>query len=830
MDMKVKPAPLKCLLVDDHPDDRTLVTRALKLDFPEMEIEVATDLAGFMQRIAMGDLGLVITDYQLRWSDGLSILRMVKAALPECPVIMFTGAGNEEIAVEAMQTGLDDYVLKAPRHYALLSTRVHSIFARTEQRQLLDAAEKALRASESRLGAIIDSEPECVKIIGPDQRLRFMNASGLAILEADSAAQVLGKDLTDLLVPEYRQAFRDLTRRVLAGGKESLEFEIISLKGHRRWLETHAVPLEDENSISLLSITRDITEHKLAENGRAQLAAIIDSAIDFIGILDPAGQMSFINQAGRKILGIGINEDISNTNITDYLSANSAERLTDTGIPAAYRDGVWSGECTLLNRDAEETPVSIVIVAHKHPDGRLDCFSSIMRDISERKRQEAQLLHLATHDSLTGLPNRALSTDRLKVAMLEAGRHKHLVAAMYLNLDRFKIINNTLGHETGNALLQAVAERLQENVRADETVARTGGDEFALIFTELAHLDHVNDCTQKVLSSFKAPFRIREQELFLTVSIGIAVYPHDDLTPAGLLSNAAIALSRSKDRGGNTYQYYTARMNAKAVQHLILDNALHYALDRGELLLHYQPQVNLVTGQLSGIEALLRWNHPELGMISPAEFIPVAEKTGLIVPIGEWVLRTACAQNQAWQTAGLPFLPIAINLSGCQFAQQDLVQTITRILAQTGMPPGSLELEITEGTLIHDIQASIAMLHELNALGITLSIDDFGTGYSSLSYLKRFPIDNIKIDQSFVRDIHSDPDDAAIVSAIIAMARSLGMGTIAEGVETSEQLAFLRSRQCDSMQGYFFSRPVAADAMTKLLNERRCLDSMEISH
>jgi len=826
MDMrKSLPVPLTCLLVDDNPDDRALATRALQLEFPGMQVEFVTDMAGFMRRIEAGNLDLVITDYHLRWTDGLNILRLVKAALPECPVVMFTGTGSEEVAVEAMQAGLDDYVLKAPRHYALLPTRIRSILDRAEQRRLLHKAENALRESESRLRAIIDTEPECVKIIGQDHRLQFMNASGLAMIEADFGEQVLGKKMVNMLLPEYRQAFKNLTSNVLAGNKGSLEFEIIGLKGHRRWLETHAVPLvsEIDGSTSLLSITRDITERKLAESGRAQLAAIINSAIDFIGVCNQDGTVSFVNQAGRNMLGIAMDEDLSTTHMQAYLPVWAEERVIGHGIPTAIREGMWRGESALLCRNGQEIPVSAVIVAHKLPDGSVDFFSTIMRDISERKLHEAQLLHLATHDSLTGLPNRALYTDRLEMAILEAQRRGRLVAAMYLNLDRFKTINDTLGHEIGNALLQAVAERLEKRIRDDDTLARPGGDEFALVFTDIEQLDDVSELTQKVLHSFKAPFHIKEHELFLTASIGIAVYPHDDLTSGGLLKNAAIALNRSKDMGGDAYQFYTAEMNAKALQHLILDNALHHALERGELQLYYQPQLNLVTGQVCGMEALLRWQHPELGMISPAEFIPLAEKTGLIVPIGEWVLRTACAQNKAWQTAGLPALPVAVNLSGRQFAQHNLAQTVTRILEQTGLAPDLLELEITESTLIQDIQTSINMLHELNALGIAISIDDFGTGYSSLSYLKRFPINAIKIDQSFVRDIHTDPNDAAIVSAIIAMARSLGMKTIAEGVETNEQLLFLQSRQCDLMQGYYFSRPVPAEVITQMLNESWCL-------
>ncbi|MES1997823.1 MAG: GGDEF domain-containing phosphodiesterase, partial [Pseudomonadota bacterium] len=328
-----------------------------------------------------------------------------------------------------------------------------------------------------------------------------------------------------------------------------------------------------------------------------------------------------------------------------------------------------------------------------------------------------------------------------------------------------------------------------------------------------------SELTRTILGCFEAAFHIEQHELFLTTSIGIAVYPLDDHSAIGLLKNAAIALNRSKDLGGDTFQFYTASMNAQSLQHLMLSNALHHALRRDELQLHYQPQINLKSGEICGMEALLRWTHPQLGNIPPAEFIPIAEKTGLIVAIGEWVLRTACQQSIAWQLAGLPALPIAVNLSGRQFSQYNLTQIITHILAQTGLAPHLLELEITESTLIQDIQASIATLRELNNLGIRISIDDFGTGYSSLSYLKSFPINTIKIDQSFVRDIHTDPDNAAIVSAIIAMAKSLGMETIAEGVETSEQLSFLRSRQCDSIQGYYFSRPVTHEVITQMLSE-----------
>lgn len=817
---------LRCLLIDDNPDDRALAIHELRRAFPDLQAEFVIDMDGFLRRIKAGGLDLIITDFHLNWSDGLTILQLVKTHLPECPVIMFTGTGSEEIAVEAMQSGLDDYVLKSPQHYALLPARARVIFDRLSHKRLLKVAQRALRESESQLRAIIETEPECVKILGPDGQLVFMNASGLAMIEADSLDQVIGKPIINLIMPEHRRAFLQLTRNVLAGKKGMLEFEILGLKGQHHWLETHAVPWVDptEGTTSLLSITRDITQRKLAENTQARLTAIIESATDFIGMAEKNGALIYINQAGRTMVGVESDLDPSATEISDYLPPWAADIIFAEGLPTATRDGVWSGESALLSGTGQEIPVSVVIVGHKNSEGAIEFYSTIMRDISERQRYESQLTHLATHDSLTGLPNRALYTDRLEVAIIEAERHERLIAAMYLNLDRFKTINDTLGHEVGNTLLKEVAIRLKENLRDDDTLARPGGDEFALVLTDIAHLDDVGRVTQKILNSFKAPFRVGEHEMFVTASIGISVYPIDDRTSAGLLKNAAIALTRSKNLGGNAYQFYTAAMNAEAMQRLALDSALHYALERDEFLLHYQPQVDLASGEICGMEALLRWQHPTLGLISPLEFIPLAEETGLIIPIGEWVLRTACAQNKAWQDAGLRALPMAVNLSGRQFTQHALVQTITQVLQKTGLSPHWLELEITESTLILDIQDSIATLNVLSELGINISIDDFGTGYSSLSYLKRFPITSIKIDQSFVRDIHTDPDDAAIVSAIIAMAHGLNMKTIAEGVETQDQLLFLRSRRCTAMQGYYFSKPLPPEDLVGLLREDRNLN------
>lgn len=445
------------------------------------------------------------------------------------------------------------------------------------------------------------------------------------------------------------------------------------------------------------------------------------------------------------------------------------------------------------------------------------------RDITKRKQAEERLSYLASFDALTDLPNRTLFHDRLGQATARARWRKRWVAVLFLDLDRFKVINDTLGHAVGDRLLKAAAARLIDSIREGDTVARLGGDEFVLILDDLAQPQDTSKVAQKILEALSEPFHLEERELFITASIGIALWPEDGENPETLLKNADTAMYRAKEMGKNNYQLYSPALNAKASERLALENALRHALEREELLLHYQPKIDLPTGKIVGMEALVRWKHPEHGLVSPAEFIPLAEETGLIVPIGEWVLRAACAQNKAWQKVGLPPIRIAVNLSARQFHKQNLSQTIIQVLREVDLDPRYLELELTESLIMKNAEATIAMLSELDAIGVEMTVDDFGTGYSSLSYLKRFPVHTLKIDRSFVRDLSSDPDDAAIVTAIITLAHSLDLKVVAEGVETVEQLEFLRSLKCDEMQGYLFSRPLPPDEVTKLWKEERRL-------
>lgn len=453
----------------------------------------------------------------------------------------------------------------------------------------------------------------------------------------------------------------------------------------------------------------------------------------------------------------------------------------------------------------------------------LQMLAQILSSALDRKQFEQKLNFLAYHDPLTGLPNRLLMQDRLQHACYRAKRAHDSVAVMLVDLDRFKEINDVLGHDTGDQLLHEVAQRMLGCVRTCDTVARSGGDEFVLIFPDIKEEWDIETLAQRILDAFADPFMIDGHEIHSTPSIGISVFPRDGETAELLVKNSDIAMFRAKSQGRNNHQFFTPTMSDVVARRRALEISLRKAIEREEFLLHYQPQVELKTGRIVGIEALVRWQHPEKGMVPPMHFIPLAEETGLIVPIGEWVLEKACLQNKAWQEMGFDPMRVAINLSARQFhasQQQGLLETVTKVLERTQLSPDFLELEITETTAMQDLDATVAILERLHGIGVKLSIDDFGTGHSSLSYLKKFPIQALKIDRSFVKDLTEDADDAAIVRAIIAMARSLKLRVIAEGVETSEQMDFLRDHHCEEIQGYFFSKPVTPEELMGILKRQ----------
>jgi len=559
-----------------------------------------------------------------------------------------------------------------------------------------------------------------------------------------------------------------------------------------------------------------VAEIDESQHDLRQAAVVFSSSLDGIVITDTTRNIVAVNKALTNITGYSEHE-VLGKNPSIFKSNRHDKAFYRAMWKTVGETGQWRGEIWNRRKNGEDFPTLLTIKAVKDHNNCISHHVGIITDISTIKETEYKLSHLAHHDPLTELPNRLLLNSRLERALQHAKREESQVGILFLDLDRFKNINDSMGHTQGDQLLKLVASRLAEGMRAEDTIARLGGDEFVILAEELGDTQGIIKVAKNILNLFKQPFYIHEQEIFIEASIGISIYPKDGKNTDTLLRNADAAMYRAKERGRNNYQFYTKELTAKAYERLTLETDLRRALERDEFELHYQPQFELKGNTLIGAEALIRWNHPEHGLVSPVSFIPVAEETGLIVPIGEWVLHSACMQHQAWLKAGYSPVKIAVNLSARQFNKPGLVETISNILEEAAMDSIYLELELTESIIMNDVESTIKILNELHWMGLEISIDDFGTGYSSLSYLKRFPIDRLKIDQSFVYDITTNPSDAELVTAIITLARSMKLRVLAEGVETEAQAHYLKEQGCDEVQGYYYSRPIPAKELTRFL-------------
>ena len=681
--------------------------------------------------------------------------------------------------------------------------------------------EKILRENNEILGRIFDSTHFCVAYL--DRNFSFIRVNQAYAKACGFPPEHFpGKNHFHLYPHEDNEA---IFRRVVQTGEPfTITAKPFEFPDHPEWGVTYwdwtLHPLKDPNGNveTLLFVLLDVTERKRAEDMLSRLGRILDASSNEIYVFD-AQTLYFIqvNQGAQRNLGYTMEElkTLTPLDLKPEFTRQSFETLL-TPLRRGEQDLV-AFVTTHRRKDSSTYPVEVHL--HLSQSEHPPVFVAIIQDITERKRTEERLRYLAYYDSLTSLPNRQLLNERLSWAMAEADTRDRLVAVMFLDLDRFKTINDTLGHDVGDALLKSVAERLKACVRPGDTISRLGGDEFTIVLANIAHVDDVARVAQKILDQFIPPFRIAGRDLFASPSIGITLYPFDDDNTENLLKNADTAMYHAKSLGRNNFQFYTAELNARAARQLELETGMRTALERGEFVLHYQPLVNMQSGLIVGMEALLRWQHPEYGLIPPMEFIPLAEETGLIVSIGEWVLRTACAQIKVWHATGFPALHVAVNLSSKQLQQKNFAEVVKRTLGETGLEPRYLDLELTESLLMQDMESAVAILKELKDLGALISLDDFGTGYSSLSYLKRFPIDFLKIDRSFVKDIAHDRYGAGIVRAIIVMAHTLGIKVIAEGVESAEQLEFLRAQGCDITQGYFCSKPLATETFTDLLKD-----------
>jgi diguanylate cyclase (GGDEF)-like protein/PAS domain S-box-containing protein len=671
-------------------------------------------------------------------------------------------------------------------------------------------AEESVTAANAQRKAVLDAATR-VSIIATDSHgiVTVFNAGAERMLGYD-AAEMIGR--RSILAVHAETELPTSTEDV---GEH--EWTYVTKSGDRLTAAVSVTALRSEDGAitGFLHVGTDITERKRAEEMLRQQSAAMTASMDGIGILNERLELTYVNSSLARLFGWSAHQELIGRSFCDLYEPQEQVRFVTIIVPLVQQAGRWRGEATGLRRDGITFPQEISLTAIA--DGGMVC---VVRDITERTYAEEQIKHLAYHDALTNLPNRLLFKDRLTVALSHAQREHARLAVLFLDLDRFKVINDSLGHTIGDQLLQAVASRVSACVRDSDTVARLGGDEFTVLLPTIHQSEDAAPVAMKIIEAVRYPFHIEGREFFTTTSIGISLFPEDGVDAETLIKNADTAMYQAKEVGRDNYQLFNAVVNAKALQRIVLEHGLRKALANEELEVHYQPIFDLRNNSITGMEALLRWNHPTLGSIPPTTFIPLAEATGVMIPIGTWALREACRQAKTWHVAGHRSLSLAVNLSVTQLQQTDLAHRVRDILAETGLPPRLLELEITESSAMQSPETSIRMLYELKKLGIRISLDDFGTGHSSLSYLKRFPIDTLKIDQSFVQDITSDPDTAAIVTAIIAMAHSLRLKVIAEGVEFTEQMNFLRRHGCDQMQGFLITPPVSATAFLEFMGNK----------
>jgi len=666
---------------------------------------------------------------------------------------------------------------------------------------------------------ILDSASEGIIGLDKDGRITFANPAAAA-MTGFPVDDLVGRLLHDLLGPSMARAGK--ARRVraalgLARLPPDMDVVLLRRDGSEFPLEFASAPIEEGGAaVGAVMVFRDVTERRRAEEKLRLAATVFETTAEAIIVVDADHHVSAVNPAFTEITGYAAEEAIGR--LPTFLTSGVKDTETADLIWRTVREtGRWEGELWNRRKTGEDYAERLAISAIADHRGDVQHFVVVFSDITQRKQDEERIRYQANYDALTGLPNRALFLDRLSQAVGTAARGDHRVGLMFIDLDGFKLVNDTLGHDIGDGLLKEAGKRLSDCVRSCDTVARLGGDEFTIIMPNVGGIPNSSLVAQRIIDALERPFHFSNQEARVSASIGITIYPDDAVDAQALLKNADAAMYQAKELGKANYQFFTSDLNVEMTERRVIKSGLGKALERGEFTLHYQPKVSLANGRITGVEALLRWRNDDLGMVSPTKFIPVMEETGLIGAVGEWAIESACRQHKQWAENGFPDIRVAVNLSVRQLRQVGLAQTIEKLLSRVGIPPIALELEITESMIMKDTENAVATLRELDEMGIHLAMDDFGTGYSSLSYLKRFPIHTIKIDRSFVADIVTDPDDLQIIRTIITMGHSLRRRIIAEGVETAEQKSVLRRLRCDEIQGFLVSPPVPAADITRML-------------
>ncbi|MBF0147232.1 MAG: EAL domain-containing protein [Magnetococcales bacterium] len=846
------PSIWKILVIDDEPDIHQLTRMVLRgLRFDGLGIEV---ISGFNGREACAimeqtpDVAVLLLDVVMETDQaGLEVVRHIREELKNgfVRIILRTGQAGQAPEPEVIaQYDINDYREKTELTSQKLITAVTSALRAYRDLRLIENLAMNLkreRESLKRAQAMAhlgnwEWELDSGHVTFSDEMLAII---GLSRVAAPTGIAVF----LDRIHSEDRIRVEQVLSNMAAIGERSdLECRIVRPDGSIRTVHLVCESNHGDHAelSRMLCTVHDITNTREVED-RLKIATtvfggameevhehmriatkVLENAIEGVMVTDDKGVIRSVNPAFTRITGYDPVEMIGNPMKilhNRHLDVAFHEQLWKSLMDV----GIWRGEVWNRKKNGEAYPQWETIIVIRDREGKVTNFISIFHDLTEIRASQKELHFKTYHDTLTGLPNRDLFADRLNQAVVNAQRNNGKVLVIFLGLDHFKKINNSLGHQLGDQLLKDVAARLRTFIREGDTLSRLAGDSFGFIMREIRNTKDAVFVARKINNALTEPFTIEEHKLFLTASTGITLFPEDGQDASTLIKNADMALNRAKVTGRDTCTFYKATMGEQANRRLKMEKNMRQGLERDEFVLFYQPKVSLKTGQVVGMEALVRWLQPDAGMVSPGEFIPVAEETGLILPLGEWILKSACRQNRIWGDAGFGNLRMAVNLSVRQFRQHDLFDRIRMILEETGLQPSLLELEITESMMMDNVEAVITTMTRLRSLGLFIAVDDFGTGYSSLSYLKRFPIHTLKIDQSFVRDLTLDSDDAAIINAIIAMAKSLKLDVVAEGVETEEQLNFLRAERCDEMQGYYFSKPLSAHEFTELLKSGRQL-------
>lgn len=804
---------LSILAIEDSSADFRLIERHLRLAGLRAQCTRIDTLDELYQSLDAGGWDIILYDYnvpQLNFEDNFALIQQ---RLPDTPVILVLGSVGEEKAVALLKLGVWDFLLKD--NLTLLVPYIQRCLREVSERFAPKSAEKELGEQQKLLTVVVEGSTDAIFVKDLHGRYLLVNQAAAQFV-GKPADQIIGHDVSFIFPAAIATEVMDIDKAIMSSGKiQTHEKYITTLSGEQLIFDVTKGPMLDYNGqvSGIFGIFHNITERKKRElaliESESRFSTVFNRNPIAIGISNYASEKFIdVNEAYLQLSGYERNEVIGHTAIELNLWVYPEEKARMYMSQSLSEHGQIQNQEFLFRTKNGEIG-DVLLSAELINIGGEQCVLHILTDITEKNKAQREIDYLSHYDALTGLPNRLLVRDRVKQAIAAAKRDKHKIALLFIDLDNFKSINDSLGHASGDALLEVISHRLRESIRGTDTISRFGGDEFLVVLSHITASDAVVAVCSKILEDITQPARIDGYELSTSCSIGVTVYPDDGDDFDSLLRKADSAMYYAKDAKGNTYRFFDSKMNADAIEQVELRHGLRIALERNEFVLHYQPQIDLSSGAVIGAEALIRWQHPELGLLPPGKFITLAEDSGLIVPIGEWALREACRQAMAWRKQGLPDLVMAVNISAIQFRRGNLDETVFAALRDSGLDPQFLELELTESILIDDTENVLQTVKRLKTLGVKLSLDDFGTGYSSLSYLKRFAVDKVKIDQSFIRDMDKNPSDAAIVRAIIQMSKSLGLRTIAEGIEEEHLIKYLQIYHCDEAQGYYYSRPMS---------------------